>query len=168
MTITTIYRAKKLYIRLPTASQRGQYLKNLMGSCFRKLVVLVLFFSSMPSSADVNIVIQGVEHGRGFIDVRIYLDAETWLKENQTAEHIVVPAAKGEVVVPLTTFQGGTLAAVVYHDENSDGKLNTGLFWQPKEGFAFSNQYSPKGPPQFPKAAVDITDGQDLIVQLKY
>ena len=122
----------------------------------------------MSSSADVNIVIQGVEHDRGFIDVRIYLDAETWLKENQTAEHIVVQAKKGEVVVPLVTFQGDTLAAVVYHDENSDGKLNTGLFWRPKEGFAFSNQYSPKGPPQFPKAAVDIPDGQDLIVQLKY
>ena len=139
-----------------------------MDSCFRKLVVLFLFFSPMSSSADVNIVIQGVEHDRGFIDVRIYLDGETWLKENQTAEHIVVQATKGEVVIPLTTFQGGTLAAVVYHDENSDGKLNTGLFWQPKEGFAFSNQYSPKGPPRFPKAAVDIPDGQDLIVQLKY
>ena len=126
------------------------------------------FLSSMSSSADVNIVIQDIEHDRGFIDVRIYLDAETWLKENQTAEHIVVQATKGEVVIPLTTFHGGTLAAVVYHDENSDGKLNTGLFWQPKEGFAFSNQYFPKGPPRFPKAAVDIPDGEDLIVQLKY
>ena len=122
----------------------------------------------MSSSADVNIVIQGVEHDRGFIDIRIYLDAETWLKENQTAEHIVVQATKGEVVVPLVTFQGGTLAAVVYHDENSDGKLNTGLFWQPKEGFAFSNQYSPKGPPRFSKAAVDIPNGEHLLVQLKY
>ena len=141
---------------------------NLMGPCFRKLVVPFFIGWSMSSSADINIVIQGIEHGRGFIDVRIYLDAETWLKENQTAEHIVVQATKGKVVVPLTPFQGGTLAAVVYHDENSDGKLNTGLFWQPKEGFAFSNQYSPKGPPRFPKAAVDIPDGEDLIVQLKY
>jgi uncharacterized protein (DUF2141 family) len=122
----------------------------------------------MSSSADVNIVIQGVEHDRGFIDVRIYLDAETWLKENQTAEHIIVPATKNEVVVPLIKFQGGTLAAVVYHDENGDGKLNTGLFWRPKEGFAFSNQYSPKGPPKFSKAAVEIPDGKDLMMQLKY
>ena len=122
----------------------------------------------MSSSADVNIVIQGVEHDRGFIDVRIYLDAETWLKENQTAEHIVVQATKGEVVVPLVIFQGGTLAAVVYHDENGDGEMNTGLFWRPKEGFAFSNQYSPKGPPRFSKAAVDIPDGESLLMQLKY
>ena len=122
----------------------------------------------MASSADVNILIQGVEQSRGFIDVRIYLDEDAWLQENEAYEHIIVQATQGEVVVPLTTFRGGTLAAVVYHDENSDGKLNTGLFWRPKEGFAFSNQYSPKGPPQFPKAAVDIPDGQDLIVQLKY
>ena len=76
----------------------------------------------MSSSDDVNIVIQDVEHGRGFIDVRIYLDSETWLKENQTTEHIIVQATKGETIIPLTTFRGGTLAAVVYHDENSDGK----------------------------------------------
>ena len=54
----------------------------------------------MSPSADVNIVFQGVEHDRGFTDIRIYLDAETWLKENQTAEHIVVQTTKGEVVVP--------------------------------------------------------------------
>ena len=122
----------------------------------------------MSSSADINIVIQGVEHDRGFIDVRIYLDTETWLKGNQIAEHIVVQTTKGEVVVPLVTFQGGTLAAVVCHDENSDGKLNTGLFWRAKESFAFSNQYSPKDPPRFPKAAIDISDGEDLMVRLKY
>ncbi len=139
-----------------------------MDSCIRKLVVPFLLFSSMSSSADVNIVIQGVEHDRGFIDIRIYLDAETWLQEDQAAEHIIVPATKDEVVVPLKSFQGGTLAAVVYHDENGDGKMNTGLFWRPKEGFAFSNQYSPKGPPQFSKAAVDIPNGEHLLVQLKY
>ena len=139
-----------------------------MDSCIRKLVVPFLLFSSMSSSADVNIVIQGVEHDRGFIDVRIYLDAETWLQEDQAAEHIIVLATKDEVVVPLKSFQGGTLAAVVYHDENGDGKMNTGLFWRPKEGFAFSNQYTPKGPPRFSKAAVDIPNGKDLLVQLKY
>ena len=113
-------------------------------------------------------MIQGVEHDRGLIDVRIYLNSENWLKENPTTEHIIIEAKRGEVVVPLMKFRGGTLAVVVYHDENSDGKMNTGLFWRPKEGSAFSNQYTPKGPPRFSKAAVDIPDGEDLVVRLKY
>ena len=139
-----------------------------MGFFIRKLVVPFLLFSSMPSAADVNIVIQGVEHDRGFIDVRIYLDVDTWLQENQAAEHIIVQATNGKTIIPLSTFHGGTLAAVVYHDENGDGKMNTGLFWRPKEGFAFSNQYTPKGPPRFSEAAVDIPDGEDLMMRLKY
>ena len=139
-----------------------------MDSCIKRLVAPFLFFIPISVSADVNIVIQGVEHDRGLIDVRIYLNSETWLKEDHTTEHIIVQATKGEVVVPLMTFRGGTLAAVVYHDENSDGKMNTGLFWRPKEGFGFSNQYTPKGPPRFSKAAVDIPDGEDLVVRLKY
>ena len=139
-----------------------------MEAFIRKLVVPFFIGWSMSSSADINIVIQGIEHGRGFIDVKIYLDEDAWLQENEAAEHIIVQATKGEVVVPLTTFRGGTLAAVVYHDENSDGKLNTGLFWRPKEGFAFSNQYSPKGPPRFSKAAVHVPDSEDLMIRLEY
>ena len=93
-----------------------------MPPCIKKIIVALVVTLPTQLYADINVVVQGIEHNRGFIEVRIYLDAQTWLKEDQPAEHIVVQAKKGDIVIPLPTFRGGRLAAVVYHDENSDGE----------------------------------------------
>ena len=62
----------------------------------------------------------------------------------------------------------GEIAIVVYHDEDGNGELKTGMFWRPKEGFAFSNNYSPKGPPKFKKAAIMLEHGVPVEIELNY
>ena len=57
---------------------------------------------------------------------------------------------------------------IVYHDEDGNGELKTGLFWRPKEGFAFSNNYSPKGRPKFKKAAIELIHGEPIVIELNY
>ena len=117
------------------------------------LFLLVLFFSSVVLSHG-TVIIPNVEHDRGYIDVKIYDSKDSFLKEDEAVEAVRKKVNKGEVVVPLTKIHEGQIAIVVYHDEDGDGELKTGLFWRPKEGFAFSNNYSPKGPPKFKKAAI--------------
>ena len=70
--------------------------------------------------------------------------------------------------MPLSKVHEGSMAIVVYHDENGDGKLNTGFFWRPKEGFAFSNGYIPKGPPKFSKSTIEVTHGESIAIKLNY
>ena len=70
--------------------------------------------------------------------------------------------------MPLSKLHEGIIAIVVYHDEDNDGKLKTGLFWRPKEGFAFSNNYTPKGPPKFKKASIELIHGEPVSIELKY
>ena len=115
-----------------------------------------------------NVKIIGVEHEEGFIDLKIYINKNTFLKEKLAVESIRKKPTKGETTIPLTKVHEGIMAIVVYHDENSDGELNTGLFWRPKEGFAFSNNYIPKGPPRFKKAAVNMFHGKQINIVLNY
>ena len=115
-----------------------------------------------------TIIISGVEHGKGYIDVKIYTDKESFLKEELAAEIIRKKATKDQTVVPLSKVHEGTIAIVVYHDEDSNGELKTGLFWRPKEGFAFSNNYTPKGPPKFKKASIELIHGEPVIIELNY
>ena len=82
-----------------------------------------------------TIIFSNIEHGEGYIDVKIY---------------------------------EGKIAIVAYHDEDSNGELKTGLFWRPKEGFAFSNNYQPKGPPSFEKAAIILVHGEPVVIELNY
>ena len=131
------------------------------------LFLLVLFFSSVVLSHG-TVIIPNVEHDRGYIDVKIYDSKDSFLKEDEAVEAVRKKVNKGEVVVPLTKIHEGKIAIVVYHDEDGDGELKTGLFWRPKEGFAFSNNYSPKGPPKFKKAAIILEHGVPVEIELNY
>ena len=129
--------------------------------------MLVLFFSSVVLSHG-TVIIPNVEHDRGYIDVKIYDSKDSFLKEDEAVEAVRKKVNKGEVVVPLTKIHEGQIAIVVYHDEDGDGELKTGLFWRPKEGFAFSNNYSPKGPPKFSKASINLVHGEPVYIELNY
>ena len=128
---------------------------------------LTLLFS-FKIYAHGTVIISGVAHNKGYIDVKIYKNKGSFLKEELAAEIIRKKASKDQTVVPLSKVHEGTIAIVVYHDEDSNGELKTGLFWRPKEGFAFSNNYTPKGPPKFKKAAIELVHGETVIIELNY
>ena len=131
------------------------------------LFLLVLFFSSVVLSHG-TVIIPNVEHDKGYIDIKIYDSKDSFLKEDEAVEAVRKKVNKGKVVVPLTKIHEGKIAIVVYHDEDGDGELKTGLFWRPKEGFAFSNNYNPKGPPKFKKAAIMLEHGVPVEIELNY
>ena len=135
-----------------------------------KLILFFLFFAvfSFKVFSHGTIIITDVEHNKGYIDVKIYTDKKSFLKEELAAETIRKKATKGETIIPLAKLHEGIMAVVVYHDEDSDGKLKTGFFWRPKEGFAFSNNYMPKGPPKFKKASIKLKHGVPLNIKLNY
>ena len=115
-----------------------------------------------------TIIFPNVEHGEGYIDVKIYDSKESFLDEELAIESVRKRVQKGRVVVPLSKIHEGKIAIVAYHDEDSNGELKTGLFWRPKEGFAFSNNYQPKGPPSFEKAAIILVHGEPVVIELNY
>ena len=131
------------------------------------LFLLVLFFSSVVLSHG-TVIIPNVEHNKGYIDIKIYDSKDSFLKEDEAVEAVRKKANKGKVVVPLTKIHEGEIAIVIYHDEDGNGELKTGLFWRPKEGFAFSNNYNPKGPPKFKKAAIMLEHGVPVEIELNY
>ena len=90
------------------------------------------------------------------------------LREKEITETIRKKAAKGETIIPLSKIHEGQIAIVVYHDEDNNGKLKTGLFWRPKEGYAFSNNYKPKSPPKFSKASIELIHGKPVEIELNY
>ena len=100
--------------------------------------------------------------------VIVYLNKDNFLNEELATESIRKKPTKGETIISLSKLHEGKIAIVIYHDENNDKKLNTGLFWRPKEGFAFSNNYTPKGPPKFKKAIIKLIHGEPITIKLNY
>ena len=139
-----------------------------------KSIFTKIFFFCLSVTLSLNvyshgtIIIPHIAHDDGFIDVKIDDSKDSFLNEEEGIESVRKRVQKGEVVVPLSKIHEGKIAIVAYHDEDSDGKLKTGLFWRPKEGFAFSNNYQPKGPPSFEKAAIVLVHGEPVIIELNY
>lgn len=134
----------------------------------RIIFLMILLFSSAHLLAHGIIMVEGVKHSEGFIDVKIYENEDSFLKEEMASEVIRKKATQGKTVIPLSKIHEGQIAIVIYHDEDSNGKLKTGFFWRPKEGFAFSNNYSPKGPPKFSKAAINLIHDTPITIKLNY
>ena len=134
----------------------------------RSLILLFIVLFSSSLFAHGTIIITNVEHSDGYIDVKIYDNKKKFLKEDLARETVRKKATKGQTVVPLSKIHEGQIAIVVYHDEDNNGKLKTGLFWRPKEGYAFSNNYKPKTPPKFSKASIKLIHGKPVEIELNY
>ena len=132
------------------------------------LLFLITIFICKVLFAHGTIIIKNVEHEEGYIDIKIYTNKDSFLKEDLAAEAIRKKPTKSGTIIPLSKLHEGKIAVVVYHDEDGDGKLKTGFFWRPKEGFAFSNNYTPKGPPRFKKAAINLIHGEPVVIELNY
>ena len=132
------------------------------------LFLFFVFFLSLKVFAHGTILVTGVEHDAGYIDVKINTDKESFLKEDLATETIRKKASKGQTIIPLSKVHEGIITIVVYHDEDSNGELKTGLFWRPKEGFAFSNNYTPKGLPKFKKSAIELVHSEPVVIKLNY
>ena len=68
-----------------------------------------------------------------------------------------VPIHDSKASVTFEQIPYGTYAIKIFHDENSNGELDTNFVGFPKESFGFSNDAMGKfGPPTFEQAKFEI------------
>ena len=97
-----------------------------MKSIFTKIAFFCLSVTwSSCLYAHGTIIFPNVEHGDGYIDVKIYDSKESFLDEDLAIETVRKRAQKGEVVVPLSKIHEGKIAIVAYHDEDSEAHPET-------------------------------------------
>ena len=119
-------------------------IKTLCGSA-------VLMAASQASAADLTIHIDDVKAAGGQIMVAIYNSAGAFLKTASGSASVA--AARSDNIVVLKDLPAGEYAFAVYHDANSNGKMDRNLLGIPTEDYAFSNNALGKmGPPKFEDA----------------
>ena len=131
------------------------------------LVAFVCGIAAAAHAADVKVTVERVPNARGKVHVDI-CDEARFLGPD-CAYAAAVAARRGRVVVTVANVPPGRYAAVVYHDENSNGDLDVNALGMPKEAYGFSNDPPMlMGPPLFKDAAFDVKDKDvALTVRLK-
>jgi uncharacterized protein (DUF2141 family) len=118
------------------------------------------------ASATLIVEVEGLKDDQGKLHASLYASEEGFpTKPEKALRHVDVPIVAGKARVVFEGLPPGGYAVAAYHDENGNGKLDTGFLGIPTEGLASSNDAKGfMGPPSFEKAKIEVGPGEKRIV----
>ena len=137
------------------------------------LGALIMFSSTdaMAANSQISVTIANLRNQKGSLCLTLFNGAQGF--PNQSDRAVASRCVNAEDATSGIVFDDlapGDYAIAVIHDENKDGKLNTGLFGIPTEGFGFSK--NPKvrmGAPSFKDTAFPLSGlSTPIQIDLKY
>lgn len=138
---------------------------------FLAVVLLSLGAMTPLHAADLSVTVRTPRTAEG--ELLAVLRDDSRKHDYLDAEENIVQEKNQKAAETMLVFSGlapGTYSLALFHDENSNGELDTIFFGIPTEGHGFSNNASaPFGPPDFNATAFEMT-GEDLhmTVDLRY
>lgn len=143
------------------------------------ILIALLAFACPLDAADVhpepdNVIrvdITGVRNDNGQVLCVLFASNSGFPSKAQKAvAHAHSAITNGAAVCEFAGIAPGRYAVSAFHDENSNGKMDTNLIGMPKEGVGASNDAKGHmGPPKFRDAAFQYSGGRlRLMIKLVY
>jgi uncharacterized protein (DUF2141 family) len=132
---------------------------------------LFVLSAAADTPAGVLTVRLGLRNGNGQVGCMLFASEKGFPKDPNTAvQKKWCPIASAESVCSFDPVPAGTYAVACFHDENRNGKLDTGLFGIPTEGTAASNNAKGfMGPPSFKDAKFALSGSRtELHLTMNY
>tara|TARA_B100001123_G_scaffold30982_1_gene32562 strand:+ start:541 stop:960 length:420 start_codon:yes stop_codon:yes gene_type:complete len=118
-------------------------------------------------AAELTVWVTNVQSDAGQIICSLYSDASNFLDTPAPGLKQSATAQTNTSRCYYPDLPDGTYAAVVMHDENSDGELESNLIGYPLESWGMSNDpLALFGPPTFEEAAFTLEDSTEITVKL--
>jgi uncharacterized protein (DUF2141 family) len=127
--------------------------------------------AQQPPENLIHVEIGGLRNDKGQVLCAIYSSADGFPKEGGKAvAHAKSSISAGNAVCEFPRLSAGTYAISVFHDENSNGKLDTNFMGIPREGVGASNNAKGHfGPPKFDAAAFRFSGSRlELKITVNY
>lgn len=127
------------------------------------LILLLTSFGFAQNKLTINV--KGLKNDKGQVFVGLYQGEQNFLEKLYFGK--IVSIKNKEAIVEFDHLPSGEFAVSLFHDENGDGKLNTGWFGIPKEDYACSNGAKGfMGPPKYSDAKFTITENKSITIKI--
>jgi uncharacterized protein (DUF2141 family) len=123
------------------------------------------------ADSQIQVEITGLRNDQGKVLCSLYSSSEGFPKKAEKAiARGSSDISERRAVCQFTGLAPGTYAVSVFHDENSNGRLDTNFMGIPREGVGASNNARGHfGPPKFDAAAFPYRGGRlDLKINITY
>ena len=146
---------------------------NWLPSCVGALLVLAASppHAQSPRVNLIHVEISGLHNDKGQVLCALFSSSSGFPKNSgKAAAHVESEISHGQAVCEFPGMTAGTYAVSVFHDENSNGKLDANFLGIPREGVGASNNARGHlGPPKFDAAAFHFEGGRlDLKITIMY
>ena len=134
--------------------------------------VATLAAAATANAATLTVEVTGVRSAKGTVQAALYPDAQSdrFLELSAAVGRALSKAKPGTVIITFKNVKPGVYAVALYHDENSNGKLDTTAIGVPKEGAGFSRDArGTMGPPRFDRASFEVgAANKTITLKLRY
>jgi uncharacterized protein (DUF2141 family) len=132
-------------------------------------IILFSCFSGISQTqvkrGNLKVVVNNIEGKSGQVGFYLFNSADAF--PNHTEKALLsgfVKTAGTSVEYTFTNIAAGTYAVYVFHDEDSDKKLDTNFIGMPKEGVGVSNNAKGHfGPPKYNDAKFEFNKAEQTI-----
>lgn len=135
-------------------------------------LLLPAFAQEQPAPETlIHVEITGLRNDKGQVLCSLFSSATDFPKKTEKATaHARSDISHGRAVCEFGGIGPGTYAVSAFHDENSNGKMDTNFMGIPREGVGASNNAKGHfGPPKFEAAAFRFPGGRlDLKITINY
>lgn len=121
------------------------------------------------AQASLQVTVTGIKSAKGVIRLALCPpDAGFPDCKAKVVRTVALTISGGTAQTTLTGLAPGTYAVSVFHDANSNGKLDT-FAGIPREGYGFSRNppFKPRAP-RFAEAQVDVSGASSAAIKLRY
>ena len=128
------------------------------------MVICFTFFVSLAyaQTGTLTVEISEIQDTKGQISIGLYANEESFPETEKSYRGTTVRVTGERAVAIFQDVPAGTYAIAVFHDINSNGKLDNNFLGIPKEGYAFSNNvFGTFGSPDYKDASFEF-DGDKM------
>ena len=163
---------------MATVAERGGTLaKHWQGMTAAWILMLWFVFPAGTLAAQqaienkILVDVGGLRSGKGQVMCALYSSADGYpTNADKAMARTSSPVSNGHAECDFTGIGPGKYAVSIFHDENSNGKLDSNFMGFPREGVGASNHAKGHfGPPKFEDAAFQFPGGHlDLKIAMTY
>ena len=119
--------------------------------------------AAAQSGNEISVVVDGLRNDKGMVRCGLYASAVGFREPGKEMKGVAAPISGGKATCVFNDLPPGSYAVAVFHAENNETQLETGMFGKPKQGYGFSRDAKGSfGPPSFDAAAYKYAGGSSV------